>query len=277
MVRAGKVGLVERPSGFANLLPAFRVEPTPRWVRVKAGDTWIADSRNAQLLAWYGPGRLPTYVFAPDEVRTDLFRPSGSSADDALTDHHIVLGEVTIPAAARLLSDPPPEFEAARDHWTFTWRDDRVAWYEEALRVHVHARDPAKRVDVAPSERHLQVRLGEHVIAESDSPHALFETWLPTRWYFEQRDVRMDLLEPSELVTRCPYKGTARFWSVQAGDELHPDLAWSYEEPVIECPRIKGLVAFFNERVDLVVDGELQERPLTPWSRAPSGLTPGQR
>jgi uncharacterized protein (DUF427 family) len=80
-------------------------------------------------------------------------------------------------------------------------------------------------------------------------------------------DVRQELLVPSDRVSRCPYKGTARYWSVQAGGHLYRDVAWSYPEPVVECPRITGLVAFFNERVDLVVDGVLEERPHTPWSR----------
>ena len=258
----------------AILARLLRVEPTPRWVRVKAGDTWIADSKRALLVAWYGPGRLPTYFLPPEDVRLDLLHPSAESPDAALTDHDIEVGGEIIRNAARLMTKPPPIIDAAAGHWTFSWRDERVAWYEEALQVHVHARDPAKRVDVAPSERHVQVRLGDEVVAESARPHALFETFLPTRWYFLPEDVRMELLEPSELVTRCPYKGTARFWSVRAGGELHDDLAWSYPEPVIECPRIEGLISFFNERVDLYLDGELQERPITPWSRSSSGLTP---
>jgi len=67
-------------------------------------------------------------------------------------------------------------------------------------------------------------------------------------------------------VTRCPYKGTARYWSVRAAGELHRDVVWSYPEPVVECPRIAGLASFFNEKVDLVIDGVAQPRPVTPWS-----------
>jgi len=169
--------------------------------------------------------------------------------------------------AAMLFVAPPPELSAARDHWTFTW-DGRLAWFEEALEVAVHARDPSKRVDVVPSERHVVVRPGGETIAESRRPHALFETTLPTRWYLPPEDVRMDRLEPSETVTRCPYKGMARYWSVRAGDDLHRDVAFSYAEPAVECPRIAGRVAFLNERVDLVIDGEPQRRPFTPWSLA---------
>jgi uncharacterized protein (DUF427 family) len=222
--------------------PPPRVEPTPRWVRVRAGDEWVADSRRALLLNWYGPGRLPTYCFSPEDVRADRLEPLGD--------------------AAVQLRDLPEEVAAANGHWTFTW-DGRVAWFEEAIEVHVHARDPRHRVDALPSERHVRVELDGEVLAESRRPHALFETTLPTRWYLPAEDVRDDLLEPSPTVTRCPYKGTARYWSA-AG---HDDVAWSYPDPVPECPRIAGLVAFFNERTDLVIDGERLERPVTPWSR----------
>jgi uncharacterized protein (DUF427 family) len=132
--------------------------------------------------------------------------------------------------------------------------------------VHVHARDPSKRVDVVPSERHIRVELDGEVVADSSRPHALFETWLPTRWYLPMEDVRRELLVPSDTVTRCPYKGTAAYWSVTVGDTRHGDVAWSYAEPVPECPRIAGLVCFFNERVDLIVDGVAQPRPRSPWS-----------
>jgi uncharacterized protein (DUF427 family) len=76
----------------------------------------------------------------------------------------------------------------------------------------------------------------------------------------------MDLLELSDTVSQCPFKGVAQFFSVRIGDEMHRDLAWSYPDPIAENPRIAGRVAFFNERVDLVVDGERLRRPFTPWS-----------
>ena len=117
------------------------------------------------------------------------------------------------------------------------------------------------------SSRHVVVAVGGEVVAESTRPYLLFETHLPVRYYLPREDVRMDLLEDSEHTSRCPYKGRARYWSVRAGGELLDDLAWSYEAPIPEQPRIAGLVAFFNERVDLRVNGEDQPRPITPWSR----------
>jgi uncharacterized protein (DUF427 family) len=251
-----------------------RVEPSPRRVRARVGDTVVADSRRALLLAWYGPGTLPTYCLPAADVRTDLLRPSapaGEAGGGAPGDlpftvaHDVVVGDTVVERGAALFRDPPEPLRKVDGRWTFTW-DAGVSWFEEALEVHVHARDPHKRVDAMPSDRHVRIEVGGQVVAESDRPHALFETTLPTRWYFPPDDVRRDLLVPSDTVTRCPYKGTARYWSVQMGDTLHRDLAWSYPEPVAECPHIAGLVAFFNERVDVVVDGVTERTPRTPWS-----------
>jgi uncharacterized protein (DUF427 family) len=226
-------------------LPEPRVEPSPRWVRVRAGAEWVVDSRRALLLAWYGPGMLPTYCFPPEDVRTDLLPALGDAAIE--------------------LRDLPAPIAAANGMWTFTW-DGRVQWFEEAMEVFVHAKDTSKRVDVLPSERHIRVEVAGELVAESRRPHALFELPLPTRWYLPAEDVRMDLLEPSDTVTMCPYKGTAKYWSVRAGGHLHRDVVWSYPDPIPENPRIADLLCFFNEKVDLTIDGVLEERPETPWS-----------
>ena len=103
-------------------------------------------------------------------------------------------------------------------------------------------------------------------VADSHQPRLLFETGLPTRYYLPQVDVRLDLLRPSETTSRCPYKGTANYWSVEAGDQVVEDLAWVYRTPVQESVRIAGLACFYNEKVDLYVDGVLEERPHTKFS-----------
>ena len=103
-------------------------------------------------------------------------------------------------------------------------------------------------------------------MAETTRPKLLFETDLPTRFYLPKVDVHMDLLVPSNTESHCPYKGTARYWSVQAADLLVPDLAWSYPTPLPESQKVAGLVAFYNEKVDHHVDGELLDRPKTKFS-----------
>jgi uncharacterized protein (DUF427 family) len=140
------------------------------------------------------------------------------------------------------------------------------AWFEEDDEVFVHPRDPYHRVDVLNSSRHVKVTLGGELVAETRRPRLLFETSLPVRYYIPMLDVKMELLDPSDTISRCPYKGVAAYWSVRAGGTVHPDLAWSYRSPIPECPKIENLIAFFNERVDLEVDEERLERPQTPWS-----------
>ena len=249
------------------VVPTPRVEPTPRRIRVRVGDTLVADSRRALLLAWYGPGMLPTYCLPDEDVRTELLTPSAATSDGAgpTVEHDLAVDAHVLPRAARLFRRPPAPLEAVDGHWTFTW-DEGVSWFEEALEVHVHARDTSSRVDVVPTDRHVRITLDGVVVAALARGHALFETGLPTRWYLPVDDVDTDLLVPSATVSRCPYKGTAAYWSVRVGDVLHEDVAWSYAEPVVECPRIAGLVAFFDERVDVDIDGVRQERPRTPWS-----------
>jgi uncharacterized protein (DUF427 family) len=112
----------------------------------------------------------------------------------------------------------------------------------------------------------VQVFVEGELVAESRRPVAVFETGLPTRWYLPPEDVRTDLLEPTDSSTGCPYKGTARYWAVRTPKRTFKDLAWAYDEPLDEIPAIKGLISFYNERVDLVVDGDHVGRPVTEWS-----------
>ncbi len=161
--------------------------------------------------------------------------------------------------------DPDAAHEPMRNHLAFYW-DKLDAWFEEDEQVFVHPRDPHKRVDTMPSSRHVKVVVDGEVLAETRRPTLLFETHVPTRYYIPRVDVRQDLLEPSETVTQCPYKGRATYNSVRIRGNVHKDLVWSYLFPISECPKIENLMAFFNEKVDLYVDGELLPRPKTSWS-----------
>ena len=92
----------------------------------------------------------------------------------------------------------------------------------------------------------------------------LHETGLIRRTYVNKLDIRMDLLTPTDKTSRCPYKGTARYWTLNTPTGQHVDLAWSYPSPFRESAQIAGLVAFFDERVDLTIDGKRQPRPASP-------------
>ena len=267
MLGTGPFG--QHPAGSFNRdMPERRglilFEDSPRRIRgILAGET-VVDSTRVKLL--HEHGHLPIYYFPREDVRFDLLEP---------TDHHTrcpwkgeasywslrvgdQVAENAVWGYPEPLDDAPP---GLADYVAFYW-NKLDTWYEEDEEAIVHPRDPYHRVDVVSSSRHVVVRLGDEVLAESTRPVALFETGLPTRWYLPDEDVRMDLLSSSDKRTGCAYKGFASYWSV--GDE--EDLVWTYRSPRRGMEEIKDLVCFFNERVDLSVDGVVEERPETQWS-----------
>ena len=140
------------------------------------------------------------------------------------------------------------------------------AWFEEDEEAFGHPRDPYHRVDVRDSSRHVHVSIDGVVVAESNHPRLLFETGLPARYYLPKLDVRMDLLTPTAKSSVCPYKGVAEYWSVDVHGTTHPDVVWSYRDPIPEAFKIAGLVSFYNEKVDIEVDGRHVGRPQTAFS-----------
>jgi uncharacterized protein (DUF427 family) len=121
-------------------------------------------------------------------------------------------------------------------------------------------------VDTVHSSKHVRVEIDGQVVADTHRPVLLFETGLPTRYYVPKQDVRMDLLDATSSTSRCPYKGVARYWAARIGDRTINDIVWSYPAPIPECPKIENLLSFYNEHVDLYVDGVHQDRPVTPFS-----------
>jgi uncharacterized protein (DUF427 family) len=184
--------------------------------------------------------------------------------DGGLTVWAVQAGGQRVTGAAWMHRAPPDPLAALAGLVTFDWQGP-LTWFEEDEPLLVHARDPHKRVDVVRSSRSVRVEVDGELLAESRRPLLLFETTLPTRYYLPPEDVRVELV-PSETASTCPYKGVASWWSARVGDRLVEDIAWSYPSPVPENPRIAGLICFRNERVDLTVDGERLERPVTPWS-----------
>jgi uncharacterized protein (DUF427 family) len=243
-----------------------RVERSAKRVRAYLGGVAVADSRHPRMV-WEIPS-YPAYYFPVEDVRTDLLVPTSTithspSRGDA---HHFTIeaGGKQAPDAAWRYADSP--IEELRDLIRLDW-DAMDGWFEEDDEVYTHPRDPYTRVDIVASSRPVRVELGGVVLAESTNARVLFETGLPPRWYIPKVDVRMDLLVPTETVTHCPYKGQAQYWSARVGDRVVQDLAWSYRTPLPEGQKIAGLVAFYNERVDLVIEGVLQDRPVTKFSK----------
>ena len=122
-------------------------------------------------------------------------------------------------------------------------------------------------ITVTPADLHVEVSVDGVKVAESDRPVLLEETGLPTRYYLPREDVRADVLSPTSSETVCPFKGQASYWNVEVDGEVYDDLVWSYETPIPQAEGVAGLFSFYNERVDLVVDGVALARPETPYSR----------
>ena len=133
------------------------------------------------------------------------------------------------------------------------------AWFEEDTEIYVHPKDPYKRIDILPSTKHIVVKVNDVVVAESSSPLLLFETGLPIRYYLPKTSVNFELLEPSDSLTSCPYKGQANYYSIVIGGKEHKDYVWWYQYPTPESIAIAGRVCFYNEKVDIYIDG-LKER-----------------
>jgi uncharacterized protein (DUF427 family) len=243
-----------------------RVEQGAKRVRAYLGGRVVVDTMRPWLV-WEVP-YYPAYYFPVQDVRTDLLVPSATvthtpSRGDA---QHFTIkagGKTAEDAALRYVESPIAEL---RDLIRLDW-DSMDGWFEEDEEVYTHPRDPYTRVDILPTSRQVRVELDGVVLAESTNARVLFETGLPPRWYIPKTDVRMELLAPTGTATHCPYKGQAQYWAVRVGDRLVEDLAWSYRTPLPESQKIAGLVAFYNERVDLFIDGQLQERPDTKFGK----------
>jgi uncharacterized protein (DUF427 family) len=216
--------------------------PTARWIRGTRGGETVIDTRHA-LLIWPAGKQTPIYAFAREDVKIPA--DAGAELELRELDDQDLAGYVTI-----------------------AW-DALEHWYEEDEEVFVHPRDPFARVDPLKSSRHVRVERDGQVLAESDAPIVVFETGAPTRYYLPEADVDASLLGDSDLETGCPYKGIASYRDATAAGRRHPNLFWSYREPLREARELAGYLAPYSERVDLIVDGELQERPGGPLARRP--------
>ena len=263
----------QQPAGHFNFdLPKqaglIYLEDFPRRMRARFGGEMIVDSRHAKLL--HEHGHLPVLYFPEDEVRMDLLE---------LSDHHtrcpwkgeasyrsVRAGNEVAENAAWHYPEPIEGGPSLAGLVAFYW-NALDEWLEEDEPAIGHVRDPYHRVDVVDTSRHVRVLVEGEIVADSRRTRAVFETGLPTRWYFPPDDVREDALVQSDTHTICAYKGVASYWSIRAGGDVQEDLAWFYPEPRHDAERVRGYICFFNERLDIEVDGELEERPQTQWSR----------
>jgi uncharacterized protein (DUF427 family) len=272
-------------SGFGQV----RYEPTAKRIRAVLSGATVLDSTRA-VLVWEPRRIVPSYAVPVDDVRGELVPADAAAAD--VTDE---VGTPMPDVSGRPVLDPSIPFTVhtadgqvvdvradgeARRAAGFLLADADLAgyvildfgafdaWYEEDEVNVAHPRDPFHRIDVLPSSRHVRLELDGQVLAESSRPTLLFETMLPARYYLPREDIRAELI-PSSKRTFCAYKGQASYWTAASGGPVLADIAWTYENPLHDAARVRGLIAFFDERIDVTLDGERLERPVTPWSPRP--------
>jgi uncharacterized protein (DUF427 family) len=236
--------------------PAHKLlmKPFPRRVRAIFGGEVVVDTTRAVLL--YETG-LPPQVYVPqDDIRAGLLTP---------TDHHtfcpfkgtasywsVTAGEAEAENAIWSYPEPIDEASWLQGYAGFYWKA-MDEWYDEDEPVTLGGLpDPYHRVDVRRSSRTIRVLLGDEVLAETRRPLLLSETGLPNRFYIPAEDVRQDLLKPSDTHTVCPYKGTASYWSVQAGGRELTDAVWTYPQAGGDSAAVSGYLSFLHD--DLVVE-----------------------
>jgi uncharacterized protein (DUF427 family) len=268
-------------------LDELRFEPTGKRIRAELDGQTVVDSFRA-VLVWEPRRVVPTYAVPVDDLRGELVAtaPSGGGTPEGRVG--FAIPDVTalpvldprIPFGVRRTAGEPVELRAGgtgRALAGFRPADADLSgyvvldfggadrWLEEDEEITGHPRDPFHRVDVRASSRHVQVSLDGLLLADSTRPALVFETMLPTRYYLPADDVAAELL-PSGTRTWCPYKGEAIYFSVDLGARVVEDLAWSYPAPLPDAVELGGRVTFFDERLDLVIDGVPRPRPVTPWS-----------
>jgi uncharacterized protein (DUF427 family) len=242
----------------------LRHEPVERRVRASLEGRPVADTTRA-MLVWEPRRICPIYAVPAEDLLADLAPAPPSDA------HAPGLLHPGIPFAVHT-AEGDPVTVAGRVGAGYRLADDDLDgyvvldfdafdWLEEEDPIHGHPRDPYHRVDVRRSRRTVRIELDGAVLAETTGAWLLCETTLPMRFYLPREDVSAPLLV-SESRSYCPYKGEASWWSLDG----HADLGWTYERPFPELSAIAGLVAFWDERVDVFVDGEPRERPRSVFS-----------
>jgi uncharacterized protein (DUF427 family) len=243
--------------------PRLRLEPTSKRLRVMLGGEMVADTTSA-LMVWEVP-YYPNYYFPGEDVRTDLLVETGETKDSPSRGVATFLSVKADGAEGTAYTYREPLLPEIGGRFVFVWKT-MDHWFEEDEEVYVHARDPYTRIDITPSSRRVRVEIDGVTVADSTNGSFLFETGLPTRYYLPKVDVRQDLFTPTDRATSCPYKGTARYWSVGVNGSSLENVVWGYDTPLPESQKIAGLVAFYNEKVDIYLDEVLQERPKTKFS-----------
>ncbi|MET0147141.1 MAG: DUF427 domain-containing protein [Ilumatobacteraceae bacterium] len=264
-------------------LAELRWHPEAKRIRASVGGAEVISTTRARIV-WEPRRVVPSFAVLVGDIVGSLVATGPVTAEE----HAVVLGDgppvldpstgftfhtaegrsfdiVTSTSTLSAAAFAPAD--ADLDGYVIVDFDAFDEWREEDEVLLGHARDPFKTVDTRRSSRRVQVSIAGAAMADSTRSVMLFETYLPTRYYLPRADVRTDLLVPSATPYVCAYKGTARYWSAHVDDSVVTDVAWTYEDPHNYATLVKDMICFFNEQVDLSVDGEHLPRPRSPWSR----------
>jgi uncharacterized protein (DUF427 family) len=227
-------------------------EPLRRRMRVRFGGSWIADSEDVMLL--HEPGRYPVAYFPLSAIAEGVLQLAGHTTRHAdlgpASWYTARAGEHSKPRAAWRYTDLPDYAAELKDRVAFAWRA-MDAFYEEDERIAGHAADSYHRIDIRQASRHLLVRHGDRVIADTNRPLVLYESGFAARWYVPRADVDESMLSPAEGQTFCPYKGLCSYYDIQNVRRA----AWSYQDAWPEAGRVSGLVSFEPDKVAVHLDG----------------------
>ena len=240
----------------------IRVERSAKRIRAYLDGHLVVDSDRPLLVyenGFYPQVYLPRAAVVATLEATDTTTTLRTGVEAARFD--VVVASDRAAGAACVPIDPDDARLA--DHVRIDW-DAMDAWFEEDQPMLGHLRDPFHRVDALPSGRRIQIEVDGTPVADSRTPMVVHETGLIPRHYLAIADVDQHLLEASDTVTVCPYKGTTRYWHLRIGDERHEDIAWAYPAPLPESAPIAGRICFDDARVDVRVDGVAQPRPDSP-------------
>jgi uncharacterized protein (DUF427 family) len=266
---------VQMAHHFRSAMRELRYEPVSRRIRCSLEGEPVVDTTDAALV-WEPRRVVPMYAVPPSDIAAEII-------DEGAAEVPVGVPPVMGPANFSLHTCPGrvigltlgervlhgvgfrPDAPELAGRIELSWGE--FDWREEEQDVLGHPHDPFSRIDILAAGRHVVVSLGDQVIADSRRPKVLYETGLPPRWYLPAEDVRTDLLEPSDTLTTCAYKGHAEHFSLTAAGPDGKDVAWVYRQPLHEVAPISGLVCFYNERTDVSVDGVTMPRPRTEWSK----------
>lgn len=228
-------------------------EPLRRRMRVQLAGEWLADSDDVLLL--HEPGHYPVSYFPIAAIRADALQRT-----DRITQHRdlgatawftVRAGDRSVERAAWQFVDLPDYASVLSNRVAFAWRA-MDAFYEEDERIVGHAADLYHRNDIRQTSRHLVVRDGDRVIADTTRPLALYESGFAPRWYVPRADVDETALAAVEGQTFCPYKGLASYYDIGS----HARAAWSYRDAWPEVRRVSDMVSFEPDKIDVFLDGK---------------------